>query len=99
MTLKIIAALHAVHNLLNQGHLFAMDDQMKKHYQRLTEKIFSKPAEERAQYLLELRNSEMEYFERIEHLIRFLTSREGELEEYAYSQIKRILDERDEAQS
>ncbi|CAN5121127.1 hypothetical protein BH23BAC3_BH23BAC3_18210 [soil metagenome] len=72
-----------------------MNDDQMEHYQRLTEKIFSKPASEREQYLQEIRDNEMEFFERIEHLIRFLTSREDELEEYAYSQIKRILDELD----
>lgn len=72
-----------------------MNDDQMEHYKRLTEKIFSKPAGEREQYLKEIKYNEMEYFERIEHLIRFLTSRENELEEYAYSQIKRILDELD----
>lgn len=69
-----------------------MNDDQMEHYQRLTEKIFSKPANEREQFIQEIRNNEMEYFERIEHLIRFLTSREDELEKYAYIQIKRILD-------
>jgi len=72
-----------------------MNDDQMEHYQRLTEKVFSKPAGEREQYLKEIRDKEMKYFERIEHLIRFLTSREDELEEYAYSQIKRILDDLD----
>jgi len=76
-----------------------MNNDQMEHYQRLTEEIFSKPAGEREQYLKEIRNNEMEYFKRIEHLIRFLTSREDDLEEYALSQIKRILDELDETQS
>lgn len=64
-----------------------------EYYQQLTEKIFSKPADERDQFLKELKKEEMEYFERIEHLVRFVTSREDLLEDYAYNQIKRILDD------
>jgi hypothetical protein len=70
-----------------------MDEQMMKHYQRLTEKIFSKPAGERAQYLEEIKKSEMEFFKRIGHLISFLTAHDDDLEKYAHGQIKHILDE------
>lgn len=70
-----------------------MDDQMMKHYGRLTEKIFSKPAGERAQYLEEIKKNEMEFFNRIGHLITFLTAHDEGLENYAHSQIKQILDD------
>lgn len=66
---------------------------MMKHYQRLTEKIFSKPAGEREQYLEEIKNSEIQFFERIGHLINFLTAHDDDLEKYAHSQIKQILDD------
>ena len=66
---------------------------MMKHYQRLTEKIFSKPAGERAQYLEEIRDNEMEFFKRIDHLISFLTTNDDKLEKFAHHQIKQILDD------
>jgi len=73
-----------------------MDDDQMHRYEKLTEKIFSKPPEERQRFLKEIRRKDLKYYERIEHLIRFLTSREENLEKYAHKQIKRILEDLEE---
>lgn len=73
----------------------AMDEDQKKYYKNMTEKIFSKSPEERERYLNEIKSRDTEFYERIEHLVRFVTSREDILEDYAYSQIKRILNDLD----
>ena len=70
-----------------------MEDDRMELYHKITEEIFSKPPAERRRYLKEIKQRDLKYYERIEHLIRYLTSHEGELEEYAQDQIKRILDE------
>lgn len=68
-----------------------MDDDQTKYYKALTEKIFSKSPEERQAYLEEIKKNDGEYYEQIEHLVRFVTSREDLLEDYAYHRIRRIL--------
>ncbi|MFO7847075.1 MAG: hypothetical protein R6V27_10965 [Balneolaceae bacterium] len=68
-----------------------MDEEQKEYYKSLTEEIFSKSPEERQAYLKKLKKMDGEYYEQIEHLIRFVTSREDLLEDYAYHRIKRIL--------
>lgn len=70
-----------------------MDDDRKKQYEKIAEKIFSKPPAERRRYLKEIKNKDLEYYERIEYLIRFITSREEDLDDYAHTQIKRMLDD------
>ncbi len=70
-----------------------MEDDRMEQYQKITEEIFTKPPAERRRYLKEIKRRDIEYYERIEHLIRYLTSREDDLEEYAQNQIKRILDD------
>lgn len=61
----------------------------------MTEKIFSIPAEEREKYLADIKKRDGQFYERIEHLSRFLMSREDLLENYAHDQIKRILSDFD----
>lgn len=73
-----------------------MDDDQKKYYKNITENIFSKSPEEREKYLLEIKKRDKRFYETIEHLVRFVTSREDLLENYAYSQIRRILDDLDQ---
>jgi hypothetical protein len=68
-----------------------MDEEQLRYYKKMTEKIFSIPAGERDQYLAEIKKRDGEFYERIEHLARFLTSREDLLENYAHHQIRRIL--------
>jgi len=75
-----------------------MDDERKEKYQKLTEKIFSKPPAERQRFLKKIRERDLEYYERIEHLIRFLVSRDDDLKGYAHDQIKRILDDLDDVE-
>jgi len=70
-----------------------MDDDQKKQYEKIAEKIFSKPPEERRRYLKEIKNRDLEYYERIEHLIRFMSNRGDDLDDYAHTQIKRMLDD------
>ena len=68
-----------------------MDDEQMRYYKNMTEKIFSLPAGERQAYLAKIKKRDGEFYERIEHLTRFLTSREDLLENYAHDQIKDIL--------
>ena len=68
-----------------------MNEEQKRYYTWLTEKIFSIPAGERQQYLADLKKTDMEFYERLEYLIRFLTSREEEIESYAKDRIQEIL--------
>lgn len=79
-----------------RDNLMAMDEEQKEYYKKLTEKIFSKSPEKREQYLRDIKTRDGEFYERIEHLVRFATSREDLLEDYAYNQIKRILSDMDE---
>lgn len=72
-----------------------MDDEQMRYYKNMTEKIFSLPAGERQSYLAEIKKMDGEFYERIEHLARFVTSRENLLENYAHDQIKRILSDFD----
>lgn len=68
-----------------------MDDEQLRYYKKMTEKIFATPAAEREKYLAEIKKRDGQFYERIEHLARFLTSREDLLENYAHDQIKQIL--------
>jgi hypothetical protein len=68
-----------------------MDEEQMRYYKMMTEKIFSIPAGEREQYLAEIKKRDGEFYERIEHLARFLTSREDLLKNYAPHQIRHIL--------
>jgi len=70
-----------------------MNDDQMEHFKHLTEMILSKPASERERFLKEVKRNEMQYFERIEHLIKFLTTHDDGLEKYAHRQIKQILDD------
>lgn len=72
-----------------------MDDEQLRYYKKMTEKIFSIPAADREQYLAEIKNRDGQFYERIEHLSLFVTSREDLLENYAHDQIKRILSDLD----
>lgn len=74
-----------------------MDKEQLNYYKRMTEKIFSIPADEREEYLAYIKKKDGEFYERIEHLSRFLISRENMLERHSQDQIKRILTELDEA--
>lgn len=68
-----------------------MNEEQKRYYTRLTEKIFTIPAGERKQYLTDLKKTDMEFYERIEYLMRFLTIYEDEIESYAKERIQEIL--------
>lgn len=72
-----------------------MDDEQLRYYKKMTEKIFSVPVSEREQYLADLKKRDSQFYERIEHLSRFLMSREDLLENYAHDQIRRILSDFD----
>ena len=64
-----------------------------KHYHSLAEEILSKDPDERVRYLNEVKNKDLEFYQRIEHLVEFLTSSEELLEKYASGQIKSMLED------
>lgn len=68
-----------------------MEEEQKKYYSKVAEKMFAIPAEEREEYLADIKKRDGDFYERIEHLSKFLTSREGELENYARNRIRKIL--------
>ena len=72
-----------------------MEEEQKKYYSKIAEKMFAIPAEERGEYLAGIKKRDGEFYERIEHLSKFLTSREDELENYARNRIRKILVEID----
>lgn len=74
-----------------------MDEEQLNYYKRITEKIFSIPADERGEYLAYIKKKDGEFYERIEHLSQFLLSRENMLESHAEDQIKRILSDLNKA--
>jgi len=68
-----------------------MNEEQKRYYIKLTEKIFTVPAGERRQYIANLKKTDMEFYERIEYLTRFLIIYEDEIESYAKDRIQEIL--------
>jgi hypothetical protein len=81
-----------------EGQLYnlnTMEEEQKKYYSKVAEKMFAIPAEKRGDYLELIKKRDREFYERIEHLSKFLTSREDELENYARHRIRKILVEID----
>ncbi|WP_340104472.1 hypothetical protein [Rhodohalobacter sp. 8-1] len=73
-----------------------MNEEQLNYYKKMTEKIFSIPANERGNYLAEIKKKDGEFYERIEHLSQFLLSRKENVEKHAQDQIKRILSDLNE---
>jgi hypothetical protein len=73
-----------------------MEEEQRKYYAKIAERMFAIPAEEREGYLANIKMRDVEFYERIEHLSKFLISRENEFENYARNRIREILLEIDE---